>query len=170
MKKKLPTGLKGTSPNLDFYLENDSCIIGIESKFLELLTPKQPNFSTSYSDSFLDTLDNGLSKIVNHYRTNNASTLLDTAQLIKHTIGLLNNKGDKKAKLIYVYWQPLNADDFCEYAQHKKELDDFADRIKIVSGVSFHHFTYLDFYKLFDSDSFFKQHLNNFKNKYLVTL
>lgn len=169
-EKKLPTGLKGTSPNLDFYLENDNCIIGIESKFLEPLTPKQPNFSASYSDSFLDTLDSGLSKIVNHYRTKNASTLLDTAQLIKHSIGLLNNKGDKKAKLIYVYWQPLNADDFCEYAQHKNELADFADRIKIVSGISFYHLTYLDFYNLFANDNFFKQHLSNFKHKYLLTL
>jgi hypothetical protein len=169
-EKKMPTGLKGTSPNLDFYLESDNCIIGIESKFLELLTPKQPNFSASYSDSFLDNLDNGLSKIVNHYREHNASTLLDTAQLIKHSIGLLNNKCDKRAKLIYVYWEPLNADDFYEYGQHQKELADFADRIKIVSGVSFHHMTYLDFYNLFVSDIFFMQHLSNFKDKYLLTL
>jgi hypothetical protein len=61
---KLPTGLKGTSPNLDFLLENDSSIIGIESKFLELLTPKQPKFPSSYSDSFLDTLDTALSKLL----------------------------------------------------------------------------------------------------------
>lgn len=169
-EKKLPTGLKGTSPNLDFYLESDKCIIGIESKFLEPLTPKQPNFSASYSDSFLDNLDNGLPKIVNHYREHNAATLLDTAQLIKHSIGLLNNKGDKRAKLIYVYWEPLNADDFYEYRQHKNELLDFADRIKIVSGISFHHMTYLDFYNLFANDNFFMQHLSNFKNKYLLTL
>ncbi len=169
-EKKLPTGLKGTSPNLDFYLESEKCIIGIESKFLEPLTPKQPNFSASYSDSFLDNLDKGLSKIVNRFREHNDATLLDTAQLIKHCIGLINNKGDKRAKLIYVYWEPLNADDFCEYRQHKNELLDFADRIKTVSGVSFHHMTYLDFYNLFSSDIFFMQHLSNFKDKYLFTV
>jgi len=95
---------------------------------------------------------------------------LDTAQLIKHSIGLLNNKGHKKAKLIYVYWEPLNADDFYEYGQHKKELADFSDKIKIVSGISFHHLTYLDFYNIFADDNLFKQHLANFKDKYLVTL
>jgi hypothetical protein len=65
-EKKLPTGLKGTSPNLDFYLENKNAIIGIESKFLELLKPKQPKFSISYSNRFLTTLDSGLLTIVNH--------------------------------------------------------------------------------------------------------
>ncbi len=167
-EKKLPTGLKGTSPNLDFYLENDNCLIGIESKFLELLTPKQPKFSSSYSDIFLDNLDNGLPKIVNHYRTNNAKTYLDTAQLIKHSIGILNNKDGRRAKLVYVYWEPSYASDFYEYSQHKKELTDFADRIKIVSGISFHHFTYSDFFNLFSNDSFFKQHLSYFKNRYLL--
>lgn len=169
-EKKLKTGLGGNPPNLDFYLENKNCIIGIESKFLEPLTPKQPVFSASYSDSFLHTLDKGLPVIVNHYRDHNSATLLDTAQLIKHSIGLLNNKGDKRAKLIYVYWEPLNADDFYEHRQHNKELADFAERIKIVSGVSFHHMTYLDFYNLFANDNFFMQHLSNFKNKYLLNL
>lgn len=169
-EKKLPTGLKGKPPNLDFYLENDNCIVGIESKFLEILSPKQPRFSASYSDSFLDTLDSGLSKIANHLRANNVATHLDTAQLIKHSIGLLNNKGDKKAKLIYVYWEPLNACKFYDYVLHKKELADFADRIKIVTGISFYHFTYLDIYNLYANDIFFKQHLTCFEKKYLMAL
>jgi hypothetical protein len=167
---KLPTGLKGTAPNLDFVLKNDSSIIGIESKFLELLTPKKPIFSLSYSDSFLNTVDKGLSKIVNHYRTNNGKTYCDTAQLIKHSIGLLKEKkkGDKSAKLIYLYWEPINANEYYEYSQHKMELADFADRMKAISGLSFHYFTYFEFYTLFTNDSLFKQHLTNFKNRYLL--
>lgn len=40
---KLSTGLKGYSPNLDISLVNDLVIIGVESKFIEILTPKLPN-------------------------------------------------------------------------------------------------------------------------------
>lgn len=166
-EEKLSTGLKGTAPNVDLYLENDASIIIIESKFLELLTPKQPKFSSSYSDRFLNDVHPGLSQIVNHYRTNNRKTYLDTAQLIKHSIGLLKNNDEKKrAKLIYVYWEPVNAEEFYEYSQHRKELVDFAERMKAISDLSFHYFTYLDLYKLFSDHSFCKEHLTNFKKRY----
>ncbi len=169
-EKKLPTGLKGTSPNLDFYLETENSIIGIESKFLELLNPKQPKFSASYSTEFLTKIDKGLPKIVNHFRENSIPALLDTAQLIKHSIGLLNNKGKRSAKLIYVYWEPLNADHFPIYRQHKVELEDFSERVKGITGFSFSHFTYLDLYNKYITDILFKQHLDYFRDKYLLTI
>lgn len=169
-EKKLPTGLKGTSPNLDFYLENKNAIIGIESKFLELLKPKEPKFSISYSDRFLTTLDSGLPTIVNHFRKNYKVTFLDTAQLIKHSIGLLKKKENRKAKLIYVYWQPVNADDFPIYKRHKDELDDFSERVKVISGISFSHFTYWDLCKNFATDIFLKQHLQHFKERYFLSI
>lgn len=164
---KLKTGLKGTPPNLDFCLENDNCLIGFESKFLEPLTLKQPKFSSSYSNGFLARIDQALPKIVDHYRRTNAKTNLDTAQLLKHTIGLLNNKGKRTVKLIYVYWEPLNSTEFYEYEQHRKQINDFAGRVKSISGLSFHHFTYLELYDLFNKENFCKAHLNNFKNRYL---
>jgi hypothetical protein len=169
-EKKLPTGLNGTAPNLDFYLENDNFIIGFESKFLEILTPKQPKFSASYSDSFLSTIESGLPKILNHYRANNTKTYLDTAQLIKHSIGLLNNKGNKKAKLIYIYWEPLNAKDFPEYKQHKEELDNFEKQITTLKDITFQHISYFELYNNFANDKFFEQHLSNFKDKYIIKI
>src|SRR5690606_9033196 len=103
-----------------------------------------------------------------YYRTNNAKTYCDTAQLIKHSIGLLNQKkkGKKSAKLIYLYWEPSNANEFYEYLQHEKELVDFAERMKAISGLSFHYFTYLDLHELFSDHSFCNEHLTNFKNRY----
>lgn len=166
-EEKLSTGLKGTAPNLDFFLESDTSIIVFESKFLELLTPKQPKFSSSYSDSFLNALHPGLSQIVHHYRANSAKAYLDTAQLIKHSIGLLKKNDEKKrTKLIYLYWQPTNAHEFYEYSQHEKELVDFSKRMKAIPGLSFHYFTYRDFHTLFANISFFREHLTNFKNRY----
>lgn len=53
-ERKLPTGLRGTTPNLDFFLENDNCIIGFESKFIEPLSLTLPKFSDSYKKSFIN--------------------------------------------------------------------------------------------------------------------
>ncbi|HYF66710.1 MAG TPA: hypothetical protein VD884_01180 [Ohtaekwangia sp.] len=170
-EKKLPTGLRGSPANLDFYLENDSCIIGIESKFLEPLAPKIPKFSPSYEDGFLDLIHYGLSDIVRHYKQNDIKSHLDTAQLIKHSIGLLKEKQKKKkeAKLIYLYWEPVNASEFSEYSLHKDELTGFSERIKgSVPDISFHHFSYWEFCNLFANNIKFEQHLTNFKDRYLI--
>ncbi|WP_276978808.1 hypothetical protein [Flavobacterium filum] len=168
-EKKLKTGLGGNPPSLVFYLENNNFIIGIESKFLEPLTPKQPEFAASYSDNFLSSIDNGLPSIVNHYRNNNAKSHLDTAQLIKHTIGLLNNRHDKKAKLIYVYWQPENYAQTKEYPSHQADLTFFSNLMKGISSIEFHHTTYSDLCKNYVANSFFRQHVLHFKQKYLLT-
>ncbi len=168
-EKKLNTGLGGTPPNLDFYLENNNYIIGIESKFLEPLKLTQPKFAASYSDSFLSSIETGLPGIVNHYRTNNAKSHLDAAQLIKHTIGLLNNRGDKKAKLIYVYWQPENYAQIKEYVSHQADLAVFSNLMKGIISIEFHHTTYSDLCKNYLSNSFFRQHILHFKQKYLLT-
>lgn len=163
---KLETGLRGNPPNLDFYLQNINCIIGIESKFLEPLTPKQPHFPTSYSDNFLRTIDAELPSIVNYYRKNNKKAHLDTAQLLKHSMGLLNNRDGKKAKLIYVYWQPPFSIDIKEYAAHQAELVKFEKLFKRVRSIEFHHITYNDLCEQYLAFDFFKQHILHFKQKY----
>ena len=168
-EKKLHTGIS-RPPNLDFYLENENYIIGFESKFLETLTRKSPDISSTYSDKLLLPIDKGLVKIVNNYRENNKKSYLDTAQLIKHSIGLVNNKGRKKAKLIYIYWEPLNSEEFPIYKQHKEELDEFSKQIKVVSGIEFHHITYLELYNEFKTETIFKDHLDNFKAKYFFSV
>ena len=42
-EKELTTGLKKGNPNLDFYLENDNVVLGIESKFTEIIEDKLPD-------------------------------------------------------------------------------------------------------------------------------
>lgn len=168
-EKKLPTGMS-RPPNLDFYLENENFVIGFESKFLETLSQKKPDISSAYSDELLSKVDEGFIEIINHYRKNNSKSYLDTAQLIKHSIGLIKNKGNKKAKLIYIYWEPLNPSDFKEYKQHKIELKEFSERIKCVKGIEFYHTTYLEFYNNYANDNLFKHHLENFRNRYLFRL
>jgi hypothetical protein len=48
-EQKLPTGLGGTPPNIEFIAENETDVIAIESKFLEYFGPKKPRFKSSYT-------------------------------------------------------------------------------------------------------------------------
>lgn len=47
-EKKLPIFDKGGCPNLDVWIEREDAIVAVESKLLEYLTPKTPEFSPTY--------------------------------------------------------------------------------------------------------------------------
>ena len=52
-EKSLPTGLRGTAPHLDVWLERENGVVGIESKLLEYFAPKKAKFAGSYERAAL---------------------------------------------------------------------------------------------------------------------
>lgn len=135
-EEKLPTGI--SSPNLDFYLETVKEMIGVESKFIETLNPKLPNLDGNL-DKYITRFSQlrfksaNFKKLIQYYIGKKDKIYLDVAQLLKHTLGLLNpsnNPKGLKPVLIYIYWQPTNWKSFKEYIDHEIEIKDFAKRIK----------------------------------------
>ena len=118
LEKKLPTGLRGIPPNLDVFLENRDTCLAIESKLLETLSLKKPNFSPSYSKDSLPHCEPQWWNLIKSASLA-AEGYLDTAQLVKHYFGLIyhvkKNRIDKKPLLLYLYWKPENAEEICEY-------------------------------------------------------
>lgn len=167
-EKKLRTGLKGTPPNLDFYLENENHAIGFESKFLEILTPKVPVFPSSYLEKFSASSNQGLYEVLKYYVNIKTKKFLDSAQLLKHTIGLLNNKRNKSVSLVYIYWEPEDKSRHRAYKEHYNELLDFAARMGNISGISFYHLTYNELCDSLSENDHFKYHITNFREKYLT--
>jgi hypothetical protein len=55
---------------------------------------------------------------------------LDAAQLIKHAFGLAHCFPNCKLTLLYLYWEPKNADQFREFNDHRDEVVRFADHVK----------------------------------------
>lgn len=176
---KQPTGLPGTPPHLDFHLENADTIIGFESKLTEYFTKKLPNHDNNlktYSESCPDKLKylpKGFrEKIIDYNITYPYSTYLDIAQLIKHTIGLLNNKHEnkniKEAILVYIYWEPINSDKFEICRTHKKEIDCFKSRIE--EFISFKSMSYIDFWGKFEGNPLFKDNISKMKERYYFAL
>ena len=169
-EKKLST--KISRPNLDFYLENVETIIGIESKFTEHfkanLEHTKINLCKYYNRKELNYLSQKfMDDIILHYISSSEKMYLDVAQLIKHSIGLINEKRNKKAILVYIYWQPENWNEIDICKKHKEELDDFAERIsKFKDTIEFKHLSYIEFWDTYKKDKTFSGHIERVESRY----
>jgi hypothetical protein len=132
-----PNGLLGTSPHFDFFAGSRATALAAESKFLELLQPKQAEFSSQYllpfegSASVPPVAEAPWSRVFRAL-CNDPQTYrhLDAAQLVKHYLGLRHSFPARQLALVYVYWEPANAGDHLAYANHRKEVTDFAHRVR----------------------------------------
>ncbi len=173
-ERKCPTGLRGTSPNLDFLALGDDLVVGVESKFLELLRPKPAVFSSAYEQVIAQAGEGWqhaftiLSNEPKHFE------LLDAAQLVKHSLGLLHTfrNSVERIVLLYLYWEPSNADELAEYIQHRQELVEFS---RLVAGDKV-DFVYLSYPELWDqwedeaSWTGMPAHLDSLRERYAFPL
>ena len=147
---KCPNGLaRAQPPNLDVLVTSKDVIVGVESKLLEYFSPHRAAFSARYRTELPDHLRDGpwfaemlrLSEDPQSYRH------LDAAQLVKHALGLAHTFRENSTRLLYVFWEPGDADQIPECRRHRQELQDFADR---VSGGT-PQFSYLSYPELWDN-------------------
>jgi hypothetical protein len=168
-EKRLPTGLRGIPPNLDVYLETDSCIIGIESKLLETLHVKKPVFSTAYSKENLPFCEPQWLQLIEAPLFSKG--YLDVAQLVKHYLGLAKeqNRAKKRTILLYLFWEPENADDMKEYRAHRHELDSFTSHVSR-SKVEFMAMSYRDLWREWASLPDLKAYVDTLIARYSVKI
>lgn len=173
-EKKLSTGI--STPNLDFYLENSDTIIGIESKFTEYLTSNMEHTKENLCKYFMREKLNFLPPLFNSLILNYINCpdkmFLNVAQLIKHSIGLLKNKGNKEAILVYIYWKPkrwdLNGAYQKIYEQHNKEIEDFAKRVN--KFITFRHLSYSELWEEFSEYNVLERNIEIIKEKYDIEI
>ena len=135
-------------PNVDVVIEGfQNKILAIESKFSEPYVSKRPEskvISKKYVDdkSFWNGLSN-LYELANEISsTNDQFDYLDAAQLIKHVLGLMNDKEkNKKGKngfcLLYLWYDVIGEDG----AKHRAEIEHFT-KITKDDEINFKHITY----------------------------
>ncbi len=173
-ERQFKTGLRGTPPNLDFALENNDTLIAFESKYLELLDKKKVTFKDSYNRSNLKYLNDFWFTLIDHYV--DSELYLDVAQLIKHSIGLINYKmqssknAAKKVILIYIYWTPSNYDKFPVYIEHSKELIKFTDTLTKQTDLEFKSMSYKQFWDTYCDSSIFSEHFDNLEKRYNIEI
>ena len=168
--KQLNTGIGQTSP--DFFLSNDKVIIGIVSKFTEMLETKSPNHE-NYLQNFIDRkeleyLPKGYDKFLDYYMNLRENLFLDISQLIELSVGLLNYKNSKKAGILYIYWTPSNYHNIPIYEKHFSEVESF--KSKMNSFLSFRAISYDKFWSFYQEDVNFQEQFTSLKNIYNIEL
>ena len=175
-EKKCPTGLCGTPPHLDVVVENEHTVIGIESKLTEHIQGHKANFSESYK-KIKDGRKNGkwrkeMCRICRLKNNQEQYKYLDAAQLIKHAFGLLNTYPNKAVSLVYLYWEPANADKCQNFKAHREEIKKLSDKVADDSP-SFKAFSYAELWRKWETDAapdWLKQHIACLRKRYEITV
>ncbi len=126
---KVPTGLGGTPPHLDL-LAVGTGVVAVEAKCTEWLVGKPAQFASSYDrlasvlgESPWFTQMQALRKDPRRYE------YLDAAQLVKHAFGLSIQFADRAVVLVYLYWEPRNAEEWEPCLRHREEARQLAQAV-----------------------------------------
>ena len=124
-ERKCPHGISGRSPNLDVLLTGATGVIGIESKLTETLSRHRAVFSPKYRENIQDERREGawFREMLCLEEDPERYDWLDAAQLVKHAYGLAHTFPDEPVTLLYLYWEPLNAERFTLFAEHRLEIE-----------------------------------------------
>ena len=167
-EKQCPTGLGGTPPNLDLVAESDTDVVGVESKFLEYLTPKRSHFATSYRKDNLPQAEDCWLDLIEELKKSDPQNL-DAAQLVKHYLGLRKQYPNKNITLLYLFWEPKNWQDFEVFKQHRKEINAFAEKVKD-SAVSFISQSYPVLFEAWRGKGLLVKHVEELQKRYQMTI
>ncbi|MFZ4685200.1 MAG: PGN_0703 family putative restriction endonuclease, partial [Hyphomonadaceae bacterium] len=148
-ERKCPHGLAGRRPpNLDLVVEGSSGVIGVESKCLEHFSPHRAKFADAYTAQIHDDRRNGpwFAQMQAMLATPDLYRSLDAAQLVKHAFGLAHTFPGRRVHLLYIFWEPRNADAYAHFRDHRWETERFA--AAVAGGVpSFSFMSYADLWR-----------------------
>lgn len=125
-----PTGLSGTPPHLDLLADGD-LPVAVESKCTEWMEPKQAILSDAYDQLRPSNGDSPWAPWFEQMlQVRGRHQFFDAAQIVKHAFGLLNRYGTRDVRLVYLYWEPRNTEDWPACRGHRKQADDLAAEVK----------------------------------------
>jgi len=126
--RKTPLG--GTPPRLHFVAEGN-IVVAVESNCTEWMKPSPAEFSPSYSTVDSTERDKPWFDEMHHlHDTPDTYKFLDAAVLVKHAFGLLHSYPGQVVRLLYLFWEPLNAGSWPQCRAHRAEADALAERVQ----------------------------------------
>ena len=107
--------------------------MAVESKFLETLQPKKALFKTSYDSVIQAQTEPAWQNIYKSLVDDPTKFIhLDAAQLVKHYLGIRNTFRDCRVAqvLLYLFWEPTNAEKISEFESHRYEVTLFSREVE----------------------------------------
>jgi hypothetical protein len=170
-EQRLRHGLRSEPPNLDVVIRGSDVLVAIESKCTEYLQGKRGKFKPAY-DPLAEKMEAGWHEVFKLIRKEpDHFGGLDAAQLVKHYLGIRCSATEHRKVLLYLFWEPLNADSFSVFAEHRGWIAEFSEIVR-GSEVEFQHQSYLELWKSWSSGAspVVSEHLCQLKKRYLVDL
>ncbi len=172
-ERKCPNGLRGNSPNLDVLLEGTEEVVGIESKLAEPMTATRAKFSSQYRERLRDRLGSTawFLEMCRLEDDPNRYGVLDAAQLVKHAFGLIHTFPDRNVKLLYLFWEPRNSRDHPFFAEHRRQVAEFARSVQD-SSPAFDAMSHGDLWRHWSAAAspWLSAHIRNLQARYEINL
>jgi hypothetical protein len=125
---RFPTGLKGNPPNLDVCAEAGRRVVAVESKCTEHLLLHRADFPASYDAVVDDLADATWRELYQRLKADGECLAsMDAGQLVRHYLGLrraVDEGAIDQATLLYLYWEPANADDVAACLAHRQAVEE----------------------------------------------
>ncbi len=139
----------------------------------QYLTPRVAAFSHAYErDDVLALMEDAWRSQLDQLRADlTLYEFLDAAQLVKHYLGLRRRHRDAFT-LLYLYWEPTNADAHGAFAAHREEVAGFAEAV----GGPGRRFVSMSYSELWDSweeqgsPAWLGEHVANLRVRYDVAI
>jgi hypothetical protein len=125
---RCPTGLRGTPPHLDLLALRGEVAVAATVRCTEYLSRRRTAVAPSYDRLLATTpgLDPWRRQLERLRHEPGRHRHLDLGALIKFALALGRTFPERPATLLYLYWEPLNADEFGEFCQHRAEAAELA--------------------------------------------
>lgn len=136
LEEKLRIFGRGRAPNLDCVAWDGTRILAVESKLCEHLEPGHPAaFRDSYENAAPFAHESWAALYELLKREPDHFVYLDAAQLLRHYLGVRRQieerraHAKKQAKLIYLYWEPADAEAHPACITHRDEVAEFSQLV-----------------------------------------
>src|ERR687891_2132704 len=126
---RCPTGLRGTPPHHDVLALRDNAAVAVTVRCTEYLSRRRSPVAPSYDRLLAATpgLDPWLRQLEQLRAAPHERQHIDLGALVKHALALGRTFPDRPSTLLYLYWEPLDADRFDEFGVHRQELAELGE-------------------------------------------
>jgi len=171
---RCPTGLRGTPPHLDLMALREDAAVAVTVRCSEYLGRRKSPVAPSYDRLLEETqgLDAWRLLLQTLRSRPDSFALLDLGALIKHALALGRTFPDRQAVLLYLYWEPIDADVFDDFRRHRTELQALIEETS-ESRIHFQAQTFADLWSAWaerDRPIWLQDHVLRLRSRYSVAL
>jgi hypothetical protein len=171
---RCPTGLRGTPPHLDVLALRDHAAVAVTVRCTEYLSRRKSSVAASYDRLLAATpgLEPWLRQLTQLRAAPDEWQHVDLGALVKHALALGRTFPDRPTTLLYLYWEPLDADRFAEFGLHRHELSKLAEAVRD-ARVAFASRSFNSLWRDWEAQAsppWLSRHVARLRARYAVTL